>query len=236
MPKSNKNTCTYELINIDTITELPSKYPEEFKEFCLSNGLKLPNISSGTGISLSVMLSYPGYYWTRESCDAYVKKFNINTKRGKRSQDIIQLWNKHSQMGIQTSSGKEKGKYYIVYPYCLSNKHKMRKDCKYDGSEEEKNSEIDKIKSTIKVDYIDAPNESWQLGHKNPGSTNSSASNLVLQPPIQAKYRDNYIFIDSLTKFPMPNKLESMIEKKEIEFTREQLLDYKAVLERLLLE
>jgi hypothetical protein len=230
MPKSNKNTCTYELINIDTITELPSKYPDEFNEFCLSNGLKPPNICSGNGTALSVMLCYPGYYWTRESCDAFVKKFNISTG------DSIQLWNKHSQMGIETSSGKDKGKYYIVYPYCLSNKHSMRKNFKYDGSEEEKNSEIDKIKSTIEADYIAVANDLWQLGHKNPGSTNSSASNLVLQPPIQAKYRDNYIFIDSLTKFPMPNKLESMIEKKEIEFTREQLLDYKAVLERLLLE
>jgi hypothetical protein len=230
MSKSIKKPCVYKLINIDDITELPTEYPEEFKEFSLSNGLKPPNISTGNGKALSVMLSYPDYYWNRDTCDAFVKKFNIITG------DSIQLWNKHSQWGIQTSSGKEKGKYYIVYPYCLSNKHKMRKDVKYDGSEEEKNSEIDKIKSTIKVDYIDAPNESWQLGHKNPGSTNSSASNLVLQPPIQAKYRDNYIFIDTLTKFPMPNKLESMIEKKEIELTREQLLAYKAVFDKLLLE
>jgi len=230
MSKSIDKPCVYELINIDDIKELPTEYPEEFKEFCLSNGLKPPNISTGNGKALSVMLSYPDYYWNRDTCDAFVKKFNIITG------DSIQLWNKHSQMGIQTSSGKEKGKYYIVYPYCLSNKHKMRKDFKYDGSEEEKNSEIDKIKSTIKVDYIDAPNESWQLGHKNPGSTNSSTSNLVLQPPIQGKYRDNYIFIDSLTKFPMPNKLESMIEKKEIEFTRDQLLAYKAVLDKALLE
>jgi hypothetical protein len=230
MSKSIKKPCVYELINIDDITELPTEYPEEFKEFCLSNGLKPPNISTGNGKALSVMLSYPDCYWNRDTCDAFVKKVNIITG------DSIQLWNKHSQWGIQTSSGKEKGKYYIVSPYCLSNKHKMRKDFKYDGSEEEKNSEIDKIKSTIKVDYIDAPNESWQLGHKNPGSTNSSASNLVLQPPIQGKYKDDYIFIDSLTKFPMPNKLESMIEKKEIEFTRDQLIAYKAILDKALLE
>ena len=233
MSKSNEKHCAYELINIDDIKELPTEYPEEFKEFCLSNGLKPPNISSGRGISLSIMLKYPGYYWTRESCDAYVNKFNINTKRGKRSQDSIQLFNKHNQLGIQTSSGKEKGKYYIVYPYCLSNKHKMRKNFKFNGSEEEKNSEIDKIKSTIKADYIDVPNALWQLGHKNPGSIDNSTKNLVLQPPIQGKYRDDYIFIDSLTKFPMPNKLESIIEKKEIEFTREELSAYKALFDKL---
>jgi hypothetical protein len=109
----------------------------------------------------------------------------------------------------------------------------MRKDFKFSGTEEEKNIEIDKIRSTIKADYIDVPNSLWQLGHKNPGSTDSSTDNLVLQPPIQGKYRDNYIFIDTLTKFPMPNKLEIMIEKKEIEFTREQILSYKGIFDKL---
>ena len=227
MTKLNIKPCVYNLINIDLITELPTEYPEEFKEFCLSNGLKPPNISTGNGKALAAMLKYPYYYWDRETCDAFVKKFNISTK------DSIQLFNKHSQWGIQTSSGKEKGKYYIVYPYCLSNKHKMRKDFKYDGSEEEKNSEIDKIKSTIKADYIDVSNNLWQLGHKNPGSIDNSTHNLVLQPPIQGKYRDSYIFIDSLTKIPMPNKLESMIEKKAIEFTREQINGYKALFDKL---
>jgi hypothetical protein len=109
----------------------------------------------------------------------------------------------------------------------------MRKNFKFSGTEEEKNNEIDKIKSTIKTDYIDVPNSLWQLGHKNPGSTDNSNENLVLQPPIQGKYRDNYIFIDTLTKFPMPNKLEVMIEKKEIEFTAEQIMSYKQIFDKL---
>lgn len=227
MSKSNKNLCAYELINIDFITEIPSEYPDEFKEFCLTNDLKPPNISTGNGKALAAMLKYPNFYWDRETCDAFVKKFNIITK------DSIQLFNKHNQWGIQTNSGRERGKSYIVYPYCLSNKHKMRKNFNFNGSQEEKNSEIDKIKSTIKADYIDVPNALWQLGHKNPGSIDNSTKNLVLQPPIQGKYRDDYIFIDSLTKFPMPNKLESMIEKKEIEFTREELSAYKALFDKL---
>ena len=227
MSKSNKNLCAYELINIDDITEIPSEYPDEFKEFCLTNDLKPPNISTGNGKALAAMLKYPNFYWDRETCDAFVKKFNIITK------DSIQLFNKHNQWGIQTNSGRERGKSYIVYPYCLSNKHKMRKNFNFNGSQEEKNSEIDKIKSTIKADYIDVPNALWQLGHKNPGSIDNSTTNLVLQPPIQGKYRDDYIFIDSLTKFPMPNKLESMIEKKEIEFTREELSAYKALFDKL---
>lgn len=219
--------CDYYLINLDVITELPNEYPNEFIDFCSINNIKPPNITTGNGKALSVMLKYKFCYWNRDVCDKFVDKFNITTK------DSIQLFNKHNQWGIQTNSGTERGKLYIVYPYCLSNKHKMRKNFKFDGTEDEKNHEIDKIKSTIKTDYICVPNSLWQLGHKNPGSTDNTKYNLVLQPPIQGKYRDNYIFIDTLTKFPMPNKLEIMIEKKEIEFTREQIIYYKEIFDKL---
>ena len=110
----------------------------------------------------------------------------------------------------------------------------MRKDFKFDGTIEEKYVEIDKIKSTIKHDYLEQPNIAWQLGHKNPGSTKNTDENLVLQPPIQCKYRDNYIFLDTLTKMPMPKKLQSMVKNKEIEFTREQVIQYKELFDNLL--
>jgi hypothetical protein len=220
--------CDYELINVDEIDELPSDYPEEFKLFCQGNDIKLPNINCSTGKALSVMAKYRCKYFNRDTCNQLVKKFNIE------SSDIIQQFNKVSQRGIKSNSDlHDKGKSYIVYPYQLSNKHKMRKNFKFDGTEEEKKYEIDNIKSTIKADYIDVDNSLWQLGHKNPGSTDSSSENLVLQPPIQGKYRDNYIFIDTLTKFPMPHKLEIMITKKEVEFTPEQIMSYKAIFDKL---
>lgn len=215
------------LIDIDAIHDIPNEYPDEFIQFCLQHGLKYPNINTGNGKALSVMLKYKNCYWNRKTCDAFVKKFNIDT------QDSIQLFNKHNQWGIKTNSGTERGKLYIVYPYCLSNKHKMRRDFKFDGTEEEKNAEIDKIKSTIKNDYIDVPNSLWQLGHKNPDSTDNTNTNLVLQPPIQGKYRDNYIFIDTITKFPTPKTLTNMIEKKDIEFTPEQITAYKQLFDTL---
>ena len=221
------NSENLTLIDIDKITELPKEFPEEFTEFCRINDLKPPNITTGNGKALSVMITYKGNYWDRKTCDQFVEKFKIETK------DSIQLFNKHNQWGIQTNSGIERGKLYIVYPYTLSNKHKMRKNFKFDGTNEEKDLEINKIKSTIKADYIDVGNELWQLGHKNPASTDNSNHNLVLQPPIQGKYRDNYIFIDTLTKFPVPNKLEVMIERKEIEFSVDQIIKYKEIFDKL---
>lgn len=217
----------YELIKVSEIEELPSEYPQEFTDFCSNNSLKPPNISTGNGRALSVMLKYKYCYWNRTTCNQFVDKFEIKTS------DSIQLFNKHSQWGIQTNSGADRGKLYIVYPYCLSNKHKMRKNFKFNGTEEQKNEEIDKIKSTINNDYLEIPNSLWQLGHKNPGSDDNSTNNLVLQPPIQGKYRDNYIFIDTLTKFPTPKKLDYMIRKKEIEFTQEQIKAYQFIFENL---
>jgi len=221
------NSDNLTLIDVDKIDELPSEFPEEFTEFCRINDLKPPNITTGNGKALSVMITYKGNYWDRKTCDQFVEKFKIETK------DSIQLFNKHNQWGIQTNSGIERGKLYIVYPYTLSNKHKMRKNFKFDGTNEEKDLEINKIKSTIKADYIDVGNDLWQLGHKNPASTDNSNENLVLQPPIQGKYRDNYIFIDTLTKFPVPNKLEVMIERKEIEFSVDQIIKYKEIFDKL---
>ena len=227
LPELILEPSNYELANVDEIVELPSDYPEEFKLFCQENDLKPPKIETGNGKALAVMLKYKYCYWNRTSCDKFVEKFNIATR------DSIQLFNKHNQWGITTNSGTERGKLYIVYPYQLSNKHKMRKDFKFDGTQEEKNEEIDKIKSTIKADYVDVDNSQWQLGHKNPASTDNSNENLVLQPPIQGKYRDNYIFIDTLTKIPVPKKLATMIEKKEIEFTPEQIAAYKEIFDKL---
>lgn len=215
-------------IDIDIIDKLPNKFPDELIDFFKNHNLKLPNIKSGNGIALAVMVSYPKCYWDRETCDKFVEKFNIKTK------DSIQFFNKHNQKGIKTNSDfHEKGKLYICYPYSLSNKGQMRKNFKFDGTDDVKNKAIDEIKSKINADYIDAPNEQWQLGHKNPGSNDNTSDNLVLQPPIQGKYRDNYIFIDTLTKFPVPSKLATMIEKKDIEFTPEQIKDYKAVFDKL---
>jgi hypothetical protein len=222
------NPSNYELIDIDSIDHLPSEYPEDFKLFCSENEIKLPKIGTLKGIAFALMATYRCRYWNRATCNNLANKFKM------KSDDIIQAFNKVNQHGIKSQSDLHvKGKSYMVYPYELSNKHKMRKNFKFDGTEEEKNIEIDKIKSTIKSDYIDVDNSQWQLGHKNPASTDNSNENLVLQPPIQGKYRDNYIFIDTLTKIPVPKKLETMIEKKEIEFTKEQITEYKLIFDKL---
>jgi hypothetical protein len=212
------------LINIKNIDKIKN-YPIEFINFCDKNNLHPPTINSKRGKSLSVMLDNQDNYWNRDTCNEFCSKFKIETK------DSIQLFNKHEQFGIKTSG--EKGKYYIMYPFELSNKHKMRKNFKFDGTEQQKNSEIDKIKSTILNDYINVPNNKWQLGHKNPDSIDNTNKNLVLQPPIQSKYRDKYIFLDSITKMPTPKTLKKLYEKNKCPLTKEQLKELKIWLNAL---
>ena len=215
-------------INVDDITEIPDSYPDEFIEFCKKHNLKPPSIKSSNGKALSIMLAHPNKYFDRDSCDQITAKLKIPTR------DSIQNFNKNSQWGIATNSGTERGRLYIKYPYELSNKHRMRKNFKFDGTEEEKRAEIDRIKSTIRADYIDPPYESWQLGHRNPCYTGDNGANLVLQPPIQGKYRDDYLFFDTLTKMPLPQKLKKMLETGEVSLTEEQVAGYLAVFEGLL--
>ena len=54
-----------------------------------------------------------------------------------------------------------------------------------------------------------------------------------LQPPIQAKYKDDYLFFDTLTKMPLPNKLERLLDKKEITLTQDQIEDYMKLFMKL---
>lgn len=205
-----------ERIDISTILTLPDKYPEEYTNFCKENGIPIPKIDCGRGKALALMLANPNKYFVREDCNNVCKKFNIE------SDDSIQLFNKFGQW-VKTCP--DKGKYNITYPYSCSNKGAMRKGFKYDGTEECKNNEINEIKRHIKSNYIDVPNADWQLGHKNPDSTDSSNNNSVPQPPIQGKYRDNYIFIDTLTKIPTPKKFIELDRKNECPYIQEQQLE-----------
>ena len=203
-------------INIDEInSDFLDNYHPDLVEFTKENNIKLPKISTGIGKALSVMSHNPNLYWERDDCEKFKKKYIPE------GGDSIQYFNKHEQRGIKCL--QIKGKNMLIYPYELSSKKAMRKDFKYDGSEEQKNQEIENIKSTINHDYINVPNSEWQLGHKNPDTTDNSSNNLVLQPPIQGKYRDNYIFIDTLTKIPVPSKLLSDIKSGNSPYTDEQL-------------
>lgn len=69
-------------------------------------------------------------------------------------------------------------------------------ECLRDGYTEKKYHKLMKEISHIKwhIDnIIDVPMSEWHIGHLD-ASKGNDPSNLYYQPPIQARYRDNYIF------------------------------------------
>jgi len=201
-------------INIDTITTLYTNYPNDFIHWCQLNKINPPSIQSANGFALACMLNNQNNFFTRVECSKIMEKFNFKTS------DSIQLFNKTDQWGLYGS--KERGIYYIPIPYKLSPKKDMRINFTFNGTNQEKNTKIDLIKQNIKEDYLDIPNNQWQLGHKNPNSGDNSNNNLVLQPPIQAKYRDDFIFINTLTKIPTPEKFIKDDKNNKSYYTTEQ--------------
>ena len=133
-------------IDLNTITTATfSTFPEEFIAFAKKNNLsKAVKLDTGNGKALSAMVNTRGYYWTPPDCEEFCKKFNI------KSRDSIQLFNKKAQDGFMMIG--KRGNYAIKYPYEVSNKKAMRQNFVYDGSEEKKNEEINKIKQNIKED------------------------------------------------------------------------------------
>lgn len=219
--KINHIIANRSLINIDIITTLYTNYPEDFTYWCQVNHIKPPKINTANGFALACMLHNSQYYFKREECDNIMKKFNFITN------DSIQLFNKTDQWGLYGS--KERGIYYIPLPYKLSPKKGMRINFTFNGTEDDKMNKINLIKQNIKEDYLDIPNNQWQLGHKNPNSGDNSNNNLVLQPPIQARYKDNFIFIDTLTKIPTPEKFIKDDKDNKSYYTEKQqkiLYDY----------
>ena len=212
--KINHIISNRSLINIDSISTLYSNYPDDFINWCETNKIKPPKINTANGFALACMLHNPDSYFKREECSKIMEKFNFKTN------DSIQLFNKTDQWGLYSS--KERGIYYIPLPYKISPKRDMRINFTFDGTEKDKNNKIDLIKQNIKEDYIDVSNDEWQLGHKNPNSGDNSDNNLVLQPPIQAKYRDDFIFIDTLTKIPTPEKFIKDDKNKKSYYTENQ--------------
>ncbi len=202
------------LIDIDTITSAYTSYPDDFNYWCQQNNINPPSITTANGFALACMLHNPGYYFKRKECDLLMQKFNFETS------DSIQLFNKTDQWGLYGS--KTRGIYFIPLPYKVSPKKEMRLNFNFNGTQEDKDTKINLIKENIKQDYLDVPNNEWQLGHKNPNTGDSSDNNLVLQPPIQAKYKDNYIFIDTLTKIPTPEKFINDDKKDKSYYTIEQ--------------
>jgi len=145
-----------------------------------------------------------GAWFSRKALDEELEKYGLV------SRDCIQSINKTEQWGLGNPESRKVGRdieYRFTYPFKFVDVH-MKKRKNYGSMSLNRDEEIDLIKENIKKDYLDVPNDKWELGHRNPDIEDSGPSNLVWQPPIQGKYCNRYIF-DSLglMKHPTPKEI-----------------------------
>ena len=135
--------------------------------------------------------------------------------------DTIQTVNKCDQTHFKMC--KARGKYAVIIPFEYPPKRRIRRNLPLqvtkDLTDERKRQLVDDEKDNIrqlikhlKSDYLDIPFEQWQVGHMNPDGKQEDY-NFVIQPPIQAAYRDNYIFTDCFSRLPTPQTMTSRADK-----------------------
>ena len=230
--KEEKKCC----VNIKKKFEKPTEYDEDFKSFCKKYKIKLSRLSSMKGMVIAILTN-------KENRNKYVNRDileKIMKDLEKYSKDVIQLINKTDQWGLvyETDSSKKKHDvhYRIPYPFRYTSVHvEKRKD--FTGHFQDKdarNKAINAQKEHIKNYYIDVPNDKWELGHKDANKKDNTDKNLIIQPPIQGKYKDKFIFFDALTRMPSGKELSKDIKSKKHKYYGEDDLKliYKSLKKR----
>ena len=109
-PKKNKNLRGRGLIEIDSIEEPYTDYPESFLAFVKDHGLNAPRITSNNGQGLALLLHHPEGYANRVILTKFFRKIGMLTT------DAIQTVNKTEQWGLKRSKG------YLFYSNTISDR------------------------------------------------------------------------------------------------------------------
>lgn len=209
---------SYNRIDISKFTKSFNDYSDEFRYFCINNNVKPPNIKSmsGQGICLLTIPENFNKYTDRDGLNIFYR--NI----GRIPRDSIQCVNKCEQWGLKKVDIK--GLYMIPFPFKYIDIHIIKRNIPKDDIAN-RDKKINMVKHYIMHNYINISNESWHIGHRDPNKGNSN-SNIIYQPPIQARFRDRFKFDKiGLTKYPTLNELLGNFSKYYS--YEEQLLIYQ---------
>ena len=146
-----------------------TEYDQELIDFYQRNGKKLPSLQTGLGMALA-WLSQPdmrgGIRWIdRVMAEEFFRE------NGHSSGDAIQAFNK--------PGGSTPGLKLLKKTYSVDVHDRLTQ-------------ELSHIKWSIEH-ILDQPVRDWQIGHLD-ATKGNHPSNLYYQPPIQARFRDNYVF------------------------------------------
>lgn len=206
-----------EIVNEITFKKYTT-YSDEFLSFCEENKIKIPNINSLKGQVVALMTNSDNRnkFIDRELLDKFIMIVNMNSK------DVIQAINKTDQWGLKSETIKRKY-YTIPFPFVFVDIHIKKRTL---PKLENRDDKIDFIKEYLIYNYIDIPNDKWEIGHMDPNDPDISEEKLVYQPPIQGKFRDRFKFDNiGLIKFPTPQELENNFDKYYSEEEQKTILN-----------
>ncbi len=183
------------------------KHSKEFTAFCKLNNIAEKKMNTAGGQVLALMTCKKNFnkHIDRAGLIEFIDKI------GEESGDVIQLINKTDQWGLVAKTIDRKY-YTIPFPFQYIDLHLKKRDINIGGLD--RNERINLVKEFLIKNYIEVPNDKWQVGHLNPNIPDGSSDKLVFQPPIQGKYRDKFIFDEmGLMKYPTPQELKNNFEK-----------------------
>lgn len=182
------------------------EFDSEFLSFCKKNNITPPKLNTIKGQVIALMTCQENHnkLVTRELLNQFLDII------GMKSKDIVQAINKTEQWGLESTTYKRMY-YTIPYPFSYVDIHIKKRKIKKTGNKDE---QIDLIKEWISKNYLEVPNNKWELGHMDPNNPNPSENDIVYQPPIQGRYRDRFKYDKlGLTKYPTPQELDENFDK-----------------------
>jgi hypothetical protein len=183
-----------------------TNYGEDFLSFCSVNGVKIPNINTLKGQVVALMTSpiNRNKYIDRGQLEKFIKTIKMESK------DVIQTINKTDQWGLKSETVNRKF-YTIPFPFVYVSIHIKKRIL---PKLENRDDKINYIKEYLTHNYLNIPNDKWEVGHMSPNDPNITENKLIYQPPIQGKFRDRFKYDNiGLIKYPTPQELSSNFDK-----------------------
>lgn len=167
--------------------------PTHLQEWAEKNQVKISKNTSSARFQIVCMFAdeiNKNVAVTKRMLQDYCARFGVPTT------DPIQIINKTDQWGLRHMTLCKKY-YTLPRPFEYIGIHvEKRKNFTSNTSDEDKEKEVLRIKRYITENYIDVPTNLWQMGHRDPNGSND-AGNLIMQPPLQGRYRDAFKFDDN---------------------------------------
>ncbi len=145
--------------------------------------------------AINLLVDFSPIAFTRDDLDAFFRNPKILRVVDEPPRDSIQSVNKSSQWGLNLDQLRRGGisayRISMPIPYIGTYVEKTRTGA---GNTGRNMRTVAAIKQYLRKNILDVPEESWQLGHRNP-SLPLEADNVVMQSPrYNQPRRDRFIF------------------------------------------